>query len=385
MTARARDAVVKIYVTFPDGFSGRGSGVMGDANTIFTAEHVVVRNGALASSVSVLLDGGERIETVGAGAIHTNVSPADWRTVENLSLGQSGQDYAAISLNTPLGLSTGWFDLNSGVTSGRVRLAGYPQEGEYRELAGSYNEISVVNAGVVGGVTPATLGPGYSGGPVWIDTRGEPELVGIISAGRPSYAVAADISPQSALKIRGWMTSDDTVVADAVNKANVTKIFEVGFGHEPAASELTYWAGQLSGSLTLSNAYALAVTVPSFQISLLFDSLFNRLPTTSELNSWVQSMGRGTSLHEVGASLLSSPLFLSTPGAQNAGAFIDQLSHNILGYGITGPDRDYWVSKTTNEGQISVLDAVSSSEVNALHLSIIGSINPLNAGGLVEI
>lgn len=386
----ARNAVVEIVAQFPSGRWNAASGVVGDQNTVFTSNHVLVYNNELASSVRVTYttaDGATHEITVSGDAIHLNVPANQWPIGDVLTQAQSGMDFASISLPEAIGLETGWFGLNTGFRSGQVHLSGYPVhdnplDREYEEVSASYVD-SLNNASELLNITPTTFGQGYSGGAVWMMHNGAPDLVGIISAGNANRGRAADISTTSAPKITGWLTSDDGAVADAVNRAHVTKIFEIGFGSAPTDSELGYWAGQLATTLSLPDAYSLAATSTWFQVGLLYDTLFNRPPTAEERTARVNELAQGTSFRDIEASLLASPEFQATPGARSAGAFVDQTATNILGFTVAGAERDYWVGQTNQNGQLAVLDAVSTPDVNALHLSIIGSINPLDAGILM--
>ncbi|GEM_PF-5073852 len=382
MTVTARSAVVKIIVTFPDG-AYSSSGVVGDANTIFTAEHTLVHNGVIASSISIVLNNGERVETVGASAIHPNVPAADWQFVGNvIPVGQSARDYAAISLNTPIGLSTGWFDLNSGFVSGRVRLAGYPGGQGYEELTGGYNDILASGASIVVGITPAPTRPGFSGGPVWTDIRGTPELVGVISGGSAVSTIVADISPQTAARLIEWATSDDYLVADAVNRAQVTKLFEVGVGRAPTAGEMSYVLGFLTAGATMDNIYAVAVKIPEVEIRLLYDTVLNRQADSLGVQYWLGQMNNGMSFSGVVSGFLESHAaeISALYGPLDNQAFVEQLYWNVVGQPSDGgTGRDYWVSRAETLGRTAVIEEAT---VLPVHLATVGSINPLDGTGV---
>lgn len=390
--ADARGVTVQISAAFPDGTVLGGIGTFGGAGEVFTSEHVLVHNHMSASSVMVETIDGSTSMILGPNSVHLNVPATEWNGDVFVTQAQAGRDYASITLNAPLGLSTGWPVLDSSFSSGQI-FVNVVRSGQSAQLSGFYTDTgNGTNTSEIKNIIPATIRGGDSGGGDLHYNNGTYNLVGITSAmgvgtsltpGGSSFALATDISPQTEAWLNGRVASSNVLFADAINRAHVTNIFKICLGRVPDAGELTYWAGQLGSSLSLNDAYSLATTLPQAQVSLLFDTLFNRLPTQSELNDWVGRMNGGTSLHGVESSLLGGQAFLATPGAQNSGAFVDQLATNILGYRLEGAGRDQWIAYDEQYGHLAVLDAVSTHDVNAVHLSIVGSINPLDAGVLV--
>lgn len=98
-------AVTKLFVTFPGGATGEGTGVFIYSNVVFTAAHVVYdKQLGMAKTVEIIpgYNGGNR--PFGA-TTSARIEVPD----EYITSGESDYDFAAIETATPLGHRSGWF------------------------------------------------------------------------------------------------------------------------------------------------------------------------------------------------------------------------------------------------------------------------------------
>ncbi|MES2940931.1 MAG: hypothetical protein V4864_24845 [Pseudomonadota bacterium] len=181
-------AICYVTVTFPDGVSIRGSGVMVGPNDVLTAMHMVywADHGGFATSISV------------APGADTNPSATPYGTITNwtsinarvpnwdvdgdslLSADEAQHDMALIGLGTPVGNSSGWLQPMPTALDFYGQVAGYPALG-----TGQMAEDVYADASSRWGVYDVDygLGPGASGGPLLYTANGQTYVAGVLSSG----------------------------------------------------------------------------------------------------------------------------------------------------------------------------------------------------------
>jgi V8-like Glu-specific endopeptidase len=211
-------AVTYISVTFPDGYSVRGSGSVVGVNDVLTAMHVVyqAQHGGWASSISVL---------PGADTLPSLVAPygtfSDWGRVNSrtpnwdpngdgyLSDTESQWDLALIGLRSRIGDTTGWLGLSAQSADFYATMVGYPGRGTGMMEDSGYAAASRF-AGVFDSNTD--LGAGASGGPL-LDAGHH--VVGVLSGGafdESSSTYAALFGSGTWDWLMGAMASNDDLI-----------------------------------------------------------------------------------------------------------------------------------------------------------------------------
>ena len=130
----------------------------------------------------------------------------------SISNQQSQMDYAVIHLSQPF-TNLGTMGIEANFPGGSVNVTGYPASPK-GQIESSQQSVSLVpNFSVFQGIS---LGPGSSGGPVWITgSNGGPFVVGIVSgaggtggAGTPGFFT--QITTTVFNQIEAWVAQDDS-------------------------------------------------------------------------------------------------------------------------------------------------------------------------------
>lgn len=217
-TAPPYDGVVYIHDEI-DGQYFQGSGVLISPDEVLTASHVVYSSGeALATDITVAegYNGGQYAPHVVDGTV-AHYNPVDDAN-GMISLSSSQDDYAIIHLATPIvGPTifslTGDYGDSLPEQTGLATTSGYPGSADGVQQA-YYGDVSVdPGLTLYGG---AALGPGSSGGPVWITgTDGEPTVIGLVSSEdteNPDSTVSGNdvqITNTVLNQIESWVQQDD--------------------------------------------------------------------------------------------------------------------------------------------------------------------------------
>ena len=191
-------AVTFLVVTFPDGSRIQGTGTVVGRNDILTATHMVydptaggwavdvdVYPGADYNSVRDRFDSQPlAYESVGfrleAFPSHVHSDGSD----DTLTFAESAYDVAIIGLDVAIGDATGWFGLDSGSNTSTVAYSlGYPANGTGMMLARPRieREFGYQIYSTYGG--RELMGPGSSGGPLYVLRNDQPFLIGVKSSG----------------------------------------------------------------------------------------------------------------------------------------------------------------------------------------------------------
>ncbi len=356
-----------------------GTGFFVDPNTLLTALHALVYDGVEAVAVYARTAAGDLL-SIPLGDVHLGLSPAEWHLPHgSVTSAQAGHDIAAISTDSnPVGLETGWFDVDSGFAAGQVNLSGLPGPTfTYQELSATYQDYGHgINLSHLTGVSGPGLHPGFSGGVAWIDGV-VPTAVGVVTGGDSTaggQGWAVDLSPEMEQQVVQWATSDDYMVVGSVFAAHVRAIYGL-VGLVPSQEEEAYWVDQgVNHGLTVEGLYTTALTVASVRVALLYDTVFNRVPDWAGLQYWIGAMDSGMQFLEVVARFVDSPEFHTLYGAPTVPDFVELLYNNILDRPSDPAGKQYWIGQANEKGINAVIAGVSDSPE---HLKILADPNPL--------
>jgi V8-like Glu-specific endopeptidase len=234
------DAVVYVTDTLGDE-TWQGSGVLIAPNEVLTVAHLVYSSSyGLASNIEVTPGydaGAAPFGTATATSVNFMqiVDPNDTITEE-----QSQNDYALIRLSTSFS-SIGNMVLDPNFTGGSVNASGYPgQDGGV--LDNSQQMVTLNPAYTL--LDGTSIGPGSSGGPVWVvGSNGQPEVVGLVSSGEGGVGGPGffnQITTATVDKIDAWITQDEATIATLLTVEDITT-------GQPVTPTAPTYAGPVSG------------------------------------------------------------------------------------------------------------------------------------------
>lgn len=208
LTSYPYKAVAHISVQFKDGYSARGTGAVVGRNDVLTATHVIYSpdHGGWASKVTIYPGADYNSKTGTLSQPYGSYSyatlsawPSQTFAVPSNTTMESSEvpyDVALISTWEPIGDAVGWFGLSTDYnTSQWAYQIGYPAGStgmmfgtawirhdpiyqEYHAYASDGSDI---------------MGPGSSGGPLYVMNNGNPYIIGVKSAGSSTTSQWADI------------------------------------------------------------------------------------------------------------------------------------------------------------------------------------------------
>lgn len=204
-------AIVHLTVTFADGTRVAGTGALVGRNDILTATHVLYdpARGGLASEIAIAVgvdynsrtDRYESRSLVDLQNFTWNASVWPEQTFADgddstLTWSESRYDVALIGLDQAIGDQAGWFGLAAGHDSSQwAYQIGYPSDSTGMMLGQAWLEpsrfYSVYNAHASSGSD--IMGPGSSGGPLFVYEDGSPYIIGVKSSGSATASTWADI------------------------------------------------------------------------------------------------------------------------------------------------------------------------------------------------
>jgi V8-like Glu-specific endopeptidase len=226
-------AVVAIDVTFPDGYTARGTGAIVGVNDVLTATHVIYNpdHGGWATSMNVF-PGADYNSAQGYYQDQPyKLGAYTWRSTGwitqtfsdqdniHLSFAESQYDVAIVGFDVRIGDQTGWFGMASGYDSPQWAYAlGYPRDSTGMMLAQTWvtkeNGYGVYSSYANNGGD--LMGPGSSGGPLYVMVGGDSYLIGVKSSGTDGISNHwADIGFLYD-QIRSAITANDSLLSGAV-------------------------------------------------------------------------------------------------------------------------------------------------------------------------
>jgi V8-like Glu-specific endopeptidase len=208
MANEAASAVVDtvVYITdYIGGIEYQASGVLIAPNEVLTAAHVVYSQGVgTASNIQVAAgyESGSKPfgEVDGTSFNYNAVNDAGGLITQQ----QSQYDFAVIHLAQSLSVGTMGLDANY---AGAASVTGYPATAGGVQITAAENFTKSRQYTVLNGTA---LGAGSSGGPVWIEGAGGPEIVGLVSSGSGSSGTFMQLTTSDIQTIQTWESAQET-------------------------------------------------------------------------------------------------------------------------------------------------------------------------------
>lgn len=206
-------AVARVTVTI-GGAGYEGSGVMISPDEVLTASHLLWTQG-VGVSTNIMVSPGYNgsvapFGTFSGVAAHYNAINDAGGT---LTLADIGSDYAVIHLTNAVPAMVGTMALGAEYAHGSVTVSGYPGDTGMRS-----DLLETVTTSALSNVLMGTsLGPGSSGGPVWIGDASGATVVGTVSAGSSTTNAGyfSKITSATFGIIQGWVAQDDAAPVPA--------------------------------------------------------------------------------------------------------------------------------------------------------------------------
>lgn len=261
------DAIVRI--TDQTGLSfWQGSGVLISPDEVLTAAHVVYQSKP-GDGVATNIDVVPKADVGGLAPYgHFSGTATHYSKLANdgsIMLLDSQEDFALIHLSAPVIGVTPWALGTGSFIGGGVTVSGYPARvGDGRVDVAENVTLNTVYPGLLNG---KTLGPGSSGGPVWISgADGNPQVVGLVSSGLPDgTGFFTRMTEDDVAQLKAWVAEDDAkppVMVAKISDTTTNSVVPNTFSHA--------YAGPVSGVQT----ELIDLTPDSLNISANAPSLF---------------------------------------------------------------------------------------------------------------
>ena len=389
-------AVVSIRATFSDGRVSFGTGTLVSKNDVLTATHLLYRPdyGGYASSVWVypgadfngtrsVLEASPFGGYLGGSIVaFPNEVYLDSNHSTN-SLSEVASDVAIIGLSQAVGFRTGWFGLSPDMNALSETIAiGYPSDAtgmvSGNVLSHSSNGMWISAYSYDGSVL---MGPGSSGGPLYLFENNLPSIIGVKSSGNAFVNYWADIDHkfteiQAAIYandrlIGGSEFIDGTPMANqfAGQKSNLVidglgGMDTVFYASLSSQAIVTRTGGNVitvvdairttQGDI-LSNIERLKFTDINIALDvgpsehagslyMLYKAAFNRVPDNEGMGYWLAQVDGGKDLiANIATGFVNAPEFVAKYGTSPTNAFyVDQLYLNVLGRAGETGGVTYW-------------------------------------------
>lgn len=410
-------AIVNIRCTFADGRVTIGSGSLVGKNDVLTATHVVYQpdHGGYATTVQVYPGADFNgingvIELTPFGSYFSASIVAFPKEVFNdsnnasTSLMEVPSDVAVIGLNKAVGFDTGWFGLVPGHNDLQEWAveAGYPGDGTGMmmgdTLAHASNGLWIAAYGYDGSTL---LGPGSSGGPLYIQDGYLPSIIGVKSSGNSYVNYWADIDYKyDAIQVAIGANDDlvggskfitGTATSDSFLGGNSSEVIDglSGIDTVSYSSTISKYKILTTGNHqtnvidthsvnrgdTLTNierlsfsdtmvALDIAPTQTAGSVYMLYQATFNRKPDAAGLGYWINAVDKGADItKDVAAFFVTSNEFVAKYGSNPSNAsYVDNLYLNVLHRPGEAGGVAYW-NQELNSGRITkvaVLEAFAT-------------------------
>jgi len=286
-------AIVKLYMTWgEDTFFATGA--MIDENHVLTAGHCVYSHlhGGWADSIKVVPGEDNGQEIFGHAWVINIRCYSDW-----INTASAAHDFAVLTLDSNIGLQTGWFELYTTFSTNSIYLdvlntAGYPfdlDDGKNMYMtygngisANEYNHWYYLD----------TMG-GQSGSPIWVYDDINRYIVSVHTNGGISNNFGTRIDRSKFDCINNWLLADDLLIdkPDIAFESNSFSGFNPAIGG-PSLTNFKVWCKirnlgtKIAISFTVSY-FASTDTFFSSQDYLLGSDIVSSLsPTSSIESSW---------------------------------------------------------------------------------------------------
>ena len=204
-------AVTHLYVTFPDGSVALGTGAVVGRNDVLTATHVIYNPdaGGWAQDIRIAVGADYNSSTyryespslIALDNLRWTINGFPSQTFsdgdnQTLTFTESQADVALIGLNHAIGDQVGYFGIAPGYDTTQLAYQiGYPQGSSgmmYGALLVQHNSYYQIYQASSGGANQL-MGPGSSGGPLFVFDGDVPTIIGVRSSGSDTNAYWADI------------------------------------------------------------------------------------------------------------------------------------------------------------------------------------------------
>ena len=356
-------AIAHLYVTFPDGSAALGTGALVGRNDLLTATHVIydpdaggwasdiqISFGADFNSVTYEYETASLVDMDGAGWNLFGFPSSTFADNNHttLTLDESQADVALIGLDRAVGDELGYFALAPGYDATQLAYQiGYPEGSPgmmYGALLVQSNSRYEVYQATQGGANEL-MGPGSSGGPLFVLENGMPTIIGVRSSYSSTEAYWADVG-YTYEQLESAMNANDELLGEWV-AANVIRgsarndelyatsladLVEAGTGRDTlvmSSVQAGYSVDLVSEGAIVSNLDVandvdhlrsverlkftdgvLALDVGAGEAAgcayRLYQAAFDRRPDIDGLNYWIDKIDAGMTLQDVSRSFLLS-------------------------------------------------------------------------------
>ncbi|WP_181690009.1 DUF4214 domain-containing protein [Stutzerimonas zhaodongensis] len=392
-------AVAHLYVTFPDGSVALGTGAVVGRNDVLTATHVVYNPDAGGWATDLKLAVGVDYNSR-AGAAETrpltrldqfewriNAFPARTFTDDDhrtLTLSESQYDVALIGLSEAVGDQVGYFGVASGYDAPQTAYQiGYPG-GSTGMMYGAVQVERNATYGVYharASETNELMGPGSSGGPLFVWQDETAMVIGVRSSGSSTSAYWADIGFTYA-SLNDSIIANDTLLGPAAGRliagsagadilhatAGLDRV-EAGAGLDTLIYPLSHehyriWIDETTVQVARPDMLAdsdvlidverlrfddgvLALDVGAGETAgsayRLYQAAFDRQPEQDGLAYWIELMDAGLGSQEVASRFVGSREFGGLYGIQpTAEILITGYYQNVLDRAPEASGYTYW-------------------------------------------
>jgi len=406
-------AIVSVRATYANGKVSLGTGALVGKNDVLTATHVVYQpdNGGYATSIEVFpgadYNGTRQVmESSPFGSYFSgsvvgfpNEVFSDGNNATT-SLLEVPADIAVIGLRQTVGFQTGWFGLAPGNNAEQwATEVGYPGNGtgmmETSNFTYSYfgRWISAFDPSGTN-----LLGPGSSGGPLFLQDGLLPSIIGVKSSGNNTVNYWADIDYKYDALIAAINANDalvggssfltgttvnNTFAGSATNLVieGLSGIDLVTYAAPRAQYQINITGGQQASVVntsspnrgdTLSNIERLkfsdahvAIDVGPNQnagsVYMLYKAAFNRTPDNGGMGYWIGQKDSGKNIvGDIAQGFVSSPEFITKYGSNpNNASYVNSLYQNVLGRAGEAGGLTYWTGEM-DAGRVSKAQALVS-------------------------
>jgi len=425
-------AIVSVRATYANGKVSLGTGTLVGKNDVLTATHVVYQPeyGGYAASIQVF-PGADYNGTRGvmesapfgsflSGSVvgFPNEAFADSNNATT-SLMEVPADIALIGLRQAVGFQTGWFGLGQGNNDEQwATEIGYPGNGTGMMVTSNYTYSHFGRW--ISAYDPAgtnLLGPGSSGGPLFLQEGLLPSIIGVKSSGNSTVNYWADIDYKYDALIAVINANDDLVGGssfltgtatnniftgsasnlvieglsgiDTVSYAGLRAQFKIGITGSQQASVVN--TSNPNRGDTLSNIERLqfsdghiAIDIGPSQnagsVYMLYKAAFNRAADNGGMGFWVSQKDSGKNIvSDIAQGFVSSPEFITKYGSNPTNAsYVNNLYQNVLGRVGEAGGVAYWTGEM-DAGRVSKAQALVQFATLAEGAGIVA---PLIANGI---
>jgi len=420
-------AVIQLTVTFPDGSRVLGTGAVVGRNDILTATHVIYNpdagGWAVDLDLAVGVDYNTRTDTYETLPLfrpeafqwRINGFPSQIFTDDDhrtLTSAESQYDVALIGLSEAVGDRVGYFGIAEGFDAPQVAYQiGYPV-GSTGMMYGTVQVERNASYAVYqarASDTNELMGPGSSGGPLFVWQDNEALVIGVRSSGSTTSAYWADVGFSYASLVDSLLLNDEllgaasgqlisgSVGADVLYATGDADRVEAGAGLDTLIYQLDHGqysvrveeaatsvsrsgvAGDADVLLNVERAQfadgVLALDVRAGETAgsayRLYQAAFDRQPEQTGLTYWIELIDAGLGLQEVASRFVGSPEFGGLYGIQpTPEIMITGYYQNVLDRAPEASGHAYWQGRMeAGLGAAEMLVQFSESNENLIKIA----------------